>query len=280
MGQNGVLESFPSREVFWNYLTTDEIQNFNTYYEESLFGLALILSDFETLSYESKILEFGSGIGLIANHLASLGFNVTSLEPAGQGFGMMSRLKNVVEAHYSISHHTATNYNVRIEDYSSNIKFDYIYALNVLEHVESEISAITSSKALLSDKGKMRLVAPNYAFPYEPHFNLPILFGKKFTHLVFRNKILKFPIYDSEGTWSSLNWVSSRKIARIAKKLDLKVSFSRESWNKYLNRIAFPGEFSKRKGPLLRALAPKTAHIFDLLPIWLIPIIDVTLTFE
>lgn len=152
MGQYDVLESFPSREVFYKYLTSDELQDFNTYYDESLFGLVLILSDFKNLGYDSKILEFGSGIGLIANHLASLGFNVTSLEPAGQGFGMMSRLKNVVEAHYSVSQHTANNYNVRIEDYSSNVKFDYIYALNVLEHVDNELCAIASSKALLSDK--------------------------------------------------------------------------------------------------------------------------------
>lgn len=275
-----ILASFPSREVFYNYLASDELQDFNTYYDESLFGLVLILRDFQTLDYDSKILEFGSGIGLIANYLASLGFNVTSLEPAGQGFGMMSRLKNVVEAYYSASELTANNENVRIEDYSSILKFDYIYALNVLEHVDNELSAIASAKELLSGKGKMRLIAPNYAFPYEPHFNLPILFGKKFTHLIFRNKILKFPIYDSQGTWSSLNWVSSKKIARIAKKLDLKVSFSREGWNKYLNRIVIPGEFSKRKGPLLRALAPKATCIFDLIPIWLIPIIDATLTLE
>jgi 2-polyprenyl-3-methyl-5-hydroxy-6-metoxy-1,4-benzoquinol methylase len=122
-----VLESFPDREAFYKYLTPNELQDFDTYYEESLFGLLLISRDFEILSNTSKILEFGSGIGLIANHLASLGFDVTNLEPAGQGFGMMSRLQKVVELYYSNNLQTASSYSLKIENYVSNSKFDYIF---------------------------------------------------------------------------------------------------------------------------------------------------------
>ena len=95
--------------------------------------------------------------------------------------------------------------------------------------MENEELAIASSKALLNVNRKMRLLNPNFAFPYEPHFNIPIIFGKKFTHILFRSKIQEFPIYDSLGTWSSLNRVSTWEIARIGKKIEIKVTFARES---------------------------------------------------
>lgn len=280
MDQSEIIETFPTKENLGTKFTGLELKSFDVYYEESLFGLTLIARDIAALDKNSTILEFGSGIGLIASHLANLGFKVTSLEPSEQGFGMMSRLQKVVELHYSNNLSTASHLNLKIEDYSSNSKFDYIFAINVLEHVENEELAIASSKALLNVNGKLRLINPNYAFPYEPHFNIPIIFGKKFTHILFWSKIQEFPIYDSLGTWSSLNWVSTWKIARIAKKLEIKVTFGRESWNSYLERISIPGEFSRRKGPILRVLAPKIARIFALIPIWFIPITDATFTLE
>ena len=280
MDQSEIIKTFPTKENLGTKFTDSELKSFDVYYEESFFGLMLIAPDIAALDKNSTILEFGSGIGLIASHLANLGFKVTSLEPSEQGFGMMSRLQKVVGLHYSNNLSTASHYNLKIEDYSSNSKFDYIFAINVLEHVENEELAIASSKALLNVNGKLRLINPNYAFPYEPHFNIPIIFGKKFTHILFRRKIQEFPIYDSLGTWSSLNWVSTWKIARIAKKLKIEVTFGRESWNSYLERISIPGEFSRRKGPILRVLVPKMARIFALIPIWFIPITDATLTLE
>ena len=53
---------------------------------------------------------------------------------------------------------------------------DYIFAINVIEHVPDFLSLIANGIKAKTNDGVFRLVCPNYTIPYEPHFNIPIIF--------------------------------------------------------------------------------------------------------
>lgn len=67
-----------------------------------------------------------------------------------------------------------------------NEEFDLIICLTVIEHVGNVENVISEMARVLSPGGMLRLEAPNYVWPYEPHLSLwciPLL-GKKFARLL------------------------------------------------------------------------------------------------
>ena len=56
-------------------------------------------------------------------------------------------------------------------------------------------------------------MCPNYDFPYEPHFVIPIIINKKFTKFFFKNKINNHEKKTNEiGLWEGLNLNGRNKI--------------------------------------------------------------------
>ena len=61
-------------------------------------------------------------------------------------------------------------------------------------------------------------MAPNYGFPYESHFGIPIIVNKSLTFSIFKNFITKYEKNtDTEGLWSSLNFVKKREVINFIK---------------------------------------------------------------
>lgn len=96
----------------------------------------------------AKVLDFGAGGGQFAAPLQQLGMDVTALEPdqllqqrlRAQGLPVIGSTQQAPDR-----------------------SFDYIYTLNVLEHIDDDIAALASLNAKLAANGKLLIYVP--AFP-------------------------------------------------------------------------------------------------------------------
>lgn len=247
---------------------------FATYYEESKFGLKLIIEDLIKSPQGKRILEIGSGIGLLSHYLASKGFKVTAIEPSGQGFGMMSNLQEHIRKYFESTKLEIRIYCSTLEDFVSEQKYDYIFAINVFEHIKDPITGLVKTNLLLEDEGIARVVTPNYSVPYEPHFNIPVFFGKRLTHAIFRRRIKSFECYDPIGLWNSLNWISIHKIQNALRENSISSSFSLNATKLYFDRLEGESQFLTRKGPFFKHIAFFLRFLLEFIPLRLYPILD------
>jgi SAM-dependent methyltransferase len=97
---------------------------------------------------DGKILDFGAGGGQFAAPLSALGLDITALEPDDH---LQQRLRaQGVRA-------------VGCTQELPDAGFDYIYTLNVLEHIENDAAALRDLHAKLAERGKLLIYVP--AFP-------------------------------------------------------------------------------------------------------------------
>jgi len=272
--KHDLLADFPSFDQVAAGLDHHLLKDFTTYYEESKFGLTLIIEDLAQISENSSILEIGSGIGLLSRYLVSKGLKVTSIEPAGQGFGMMTNLQGHVKKYFGSTNSKLKFHHLALEDFSPNATYDYIFSINVFEHIENPIEGLRKTHSFLEGTGFARIITPNYGIFYEPHFNLPIFFSKKLTYVIFRSRILNFNCFDPIGLWESLNWISIGRIQRMLIQESIFASFSLAATHLYFERLEGENQFLARKGPFFKFAARNLRFVLKLLPTRLYPILD------
>jgi SAM-dependent methyltransferase len=95
-----------------------------------------------------KVLDFGAGGGQFAVPLAGLGMDITALEP-----------DETLQRRLRAQGLRAVGSAQELPDGS----FDYIYTLNVLEHIEDDASALRTLHTKLTPRGKLLIYVP--AFP-------------------------------------------------------------------------------------------------------------------
>lgn len=99
----------------------------------------------------ARVLDFGAGGGQFAAPLAAQGLNVTALEPD-------QLLQQRLRAH-----------NLRVVGSTQDLPddcFDYIYTLNVLEHIEDDVAALRSLHSKLTANGKLLIYVPAFQLLY------------------------------------------------------------------------------------------------------------------
>jgi len=156
------------------------------------------------------------------------GFTVTALEPGGTGF----------EDHAGIPSTFAQMCNVQINHldtgaeatkFSVISKFDLIISNNVLEHIEG---ALLNRNSALKRDGIMVHSCPNYTFPYEPHFGIPLVpIFPKFTRHLLPKGISK------SALWASLNFVSARQLKNFYKNQGLCLAFRKGTMMSTISRF-------------------------------------------
>src|SRR5690242_20733525 len=98
-----------------------------------------------------KVLDFGAGGGQFAGPLSKQGMNITALEPdhllqqrlRSQGLRVAGSTQELADA-----------------------SFDYIYTLNVLEHIEDDAAALRSLYEKLTPTGKLLIYVPAFQVLY------------------------------------------------------------------------------------------------------------------
>lgn len=71
-------------------------RDFDIYAAEARFGRQFIAGDLNRLPRAACVLEVGAGAYLLSCQLVREGFQVTALEPVGEGFSHFSRMQDIV----------------------------------------------------------------------------------------------------------------------------------------------------------------------------------------
>ncbi len=197
-----------------------------------------------------RVLEVGGGIGAVAACLAHLGFDVVAIEPGGPGFQDMLVLQRAVEAaliELPLPSGSRIVHPIGVEDLDPGVHglFDVVISANVLEHVSDPLLALDRMQAVLAKGGVQAHVCPNYTFPYEPHFFVPLLpFRPSATRWLLPRSMTE------TGLWESLNFVTARQVRRWASRTGVGIRFAPGVLAEALDRFVTDPVFSQRHGGL------------------------------
>jgi SAM-dependent methyltransferase len=196
-----------------------------------------------------RILEVGSGIGAVAMCLVELGYDITGIEPGGPGFEDLVVLQDVVAAAAAELRGESDRQNgieilqLGVDDLDPAVHgcFDVVFSANVLEHVPDPVSALERMQSVLVEGGVQRHVCPNYAFPYEPHFFVPLVPLKPSA-----TRWLLPRSMTATGLWESLNFITARQVGRWASRAGVDARFDRGVLAEALDRFMSDSVFAER----------------------------------
>lgn len=228
------------------YINASDLDNSKLWLAEAKFGFLQLKETISSLATESKILEVGCGSGILLSVLAEEfpHHKFKGIEPFGDGFSSLKDLNTIVKD---------LGVNLSIERYEEHqSKYDFIYCVNVFEHVDDWRHFLDWASKNLTENGRFVVLCPNYGFPYESHFRIPIIFSKRLTFNFFGNKILNFERNNNcLGLWNSLNFVKKREVLAYCKKNILKLGFSVNDDTSIIDymieRVSKDAEFRKRQ---------------------------------
>ncbi len=236
------------------YLKKKYLKNFHNDEKLCNFVLADVIFGFSEISEILKknpkinsVLEIGSGSGILLNELKIFfpHMNFKGIDPNESGYQLYR------EIFESLDNRKFEIENIQVEKFHTKQNFDLIFSINVFEHVRDWKKYIDQTSILLNDNGMNIIFAPNYDFPYEPHFVIPIIINKKITKFFFQRKIKKSEIKDTgneSGLWDGLNFIGKRKVEKFLKKNNYPYSFDFSIKDRMLNRIINDKEFKRRQG--------------------------------
>ncbi|MGG1944404.1 methyltransferase domain-containing protein [Trinickia sp. NRRL B-1857] len=254
---------------------------FELYSGEARFGRRFIATDLDRLPRGSRVLEVGAGSCLLSCQLVREGFDVVALEPVGIGFSHFRRMQSLVAQLASEMGCMPKVLQQQAETLDARDDFDFAFSVNVMEHVRDVAGVIARVGMGLRRGASYRFTCPNYAFPYEPHFDMPTLFGKRLTERLMNRRIFgNQKLDDPVGTWQSLNWITVGQIVRaVGRHPELRVAFSRDLLTSTLERVTRDPEFAARRSAVVRngiALLVRSGlhRLPAALPASMLPIID------
>jgi len=212
-------------------------------------------------------LEIGCGSGILLSMLShrfdTLTFN--GIEPFGGSFSPLRELGKIVKLSEILIK------NKTYEQFNPTIKFDLIYCVNVFEHVHDWRDFLLKVSKWITQKGKIVILCPNYGFPYESHFRIPILFNKSITYRIFKKFIINFEQKNNQvGVWESLNFVRKSEILYFLKSQSkLRLIDDLSIMNDIVERVSKDKEFRGRQNIIsMIALISKKFGLLGLLKLF------------
>ncbi|MBL7196569.1 MAG: class I SAM-dependent methyltransferase [Candidatus Omnitrophica bacterium] len=111
-----------------------------------------------------KILEFGSGQGIVTMEFSKAGAEVTGIDID----------KTLVDITQEFAHQKGLN--TKFITYSNNKRvplednhFDYIYSIQTFEHLDDPVYSLRELCRVLKKRGILHLTFPNRFYPYDDH---------------------------------------------------------------------------------------------------------------
>jgi len=270
---------------YLNELTSDwtnaDQELLNVYVNEAVHFFPVISKDLQALNTNSVVKEIGSGIGLLSLFTANKGFRVISFEAESAGFTLMKRFQTSIRSSWRGGGESVKWLDRKYSPPTvGSDKADFVFAVNVLEHVpqwRDLVAEIIESEKPVTE---LRLIFPNYIYPYEPHFQIPTLFSKRLTRRVMSKQIKNAAITDPISFWDDLSWPTGSQVAKYCKDKGYECRFSREAFSSYLERIQSDDSFRERKGRAFTAavstILPILTFLTNQMPSRYLPIIDIT----
>jgi SAM-dependent methyltransferase len=195
-----------------------------------------------------KCLEIGSGPGLLLGRLQERfpQCSFEGIEPVGSGFAKTEAPLAEITARTNLTVHRCG-----YEDFAPRATYDLIFSINVFEHVASWRDYLTRTRGWLAPGGASVMLCPNYSFPWEPHFRIPIIGGKQTTYSVFAARIESYERREHyEGLWASVNFVKKREVLAFARETGLEVSSDDSVMQRTIERLFKDPAFAKRQRAL------------------------------
>lgn len=195
-----------------------------------------------------RCLEIGSGPGLLLGRLQARfpGCSFEGIEPVGSGFAKTEAPLSEITARTGITVHRCG-----YEDFAPSAPYDLIFSINVFEHVAAWRDYLTRTHGWLAPGGASVMLCPNYSFPWEPHFRIPIVGGKQATYRLFARRIEGYERREHyEGLWASLNFVRKREVLAFARGAGLKISSDDSVMARMIARLFKDPAFAKRQRAL------------------------------
>lgn len=264
-----VVERFPDQQEY-----------FDIYANEAKFGYSIIEFEVSALQPGSVVMEVGAGLLLLSGYLASRGLVVHALEPMAGGFSHFREMQDAVREYYKKIGLALNLVDLPIEDFEGKERFDYVYSINVFEHIASVERGLSNAYLSLKHGGVLRVYCPNYHFPYEPHFNIPTFFNKRFTGSVFSTAITSSKMQSPQETWGALNWINVLQVRRLFfRHFGCEPSFNRLATYQIFLRVILDPQFTIRRSKwmftILNALHETgLLRLFKLFPACLAPVMD------
>ena len=167
---------------------------------------------------------------------------MVGLEPLRSGYLRFKKIKKIDGENLTII-------NQGIEEFKTQEKFDLIFSVNALEHIPNWETYFETTQKILNANSSNVILCPNYDFPYESHYIIPINFNKKITKFFFNKYIKKHDIEnDIVGHWESINFISKKKLKKFMIKKNYNFYFDDSIKNRILNRILYDKALKKRQG--------------------------------
>lgn len=178
------------------------------YLEEHLSFFALVAPH---LRRDLRVLEVGGGCGFFHVLAHAAGASIISVEPSDSGFSLFRAIALPVIEQFT--GRTDRFLDVRVEAMDAPDEcFDLVVSYNVLEHVTDLRRVMGAMHRLTAPGGRQVHHCPNYLFPYEPHYKVPILpCAVRMSGNIFWRRFRTDPL------WRSLNGISSCGVRRLTR---------------------------------------------------------------
>jgi SAM-dependent methyltransferase len=217
-----------------------------TYLAEAEFGLRQMIPVLDELPTGARVLEVGSGPCIVLTTLAARypDLYFQGIEPMGSGFALFeSFLREMAPCEDRF-----TLFEGGYEDFPMTGDWDLIFLVNVFEHLPDWADFLDFVQNSLAPDGRCIVLCPNYGFPYEPHFSLPVVGNKRLTETLFRRRIEQFERRNGwDGLYASLNFVKLRQVRRTARNAGLTLTVQPEIVLEMVERLDTDLEFAKRQ---------------------------------
>lgn len=254
---------------------------YDVYAEEARFGARFLAEDLARLPTDAAVLEIGAGSLLLSCALRVQGYRVCALEPIGDGFSHFAQMQKIV-MEYAVEHDLLPEMmRCAGEELEVKNRFDYAFSINVMEHVKDYGLVLQRVHDALRPGATYRFMCPNYAFPYEPHFNMPTLLSRSLTERVLGGRMARSTVVvDPAGTWASLNWITVGAVRRACRqRLGIEAQFDPAVLQTFLRRAVEDAQFQSRRGPVIRwavgaLYRSGLIHLTRLLPTAILPVMD------
>lgn len=133
----------------------EHLESISSFYEEGDYMDELSIErEIELIQQYStdgkEVLEVGCGNGYSTERLYKIFNNYEVIEPSQKNIALLKRKVPNIVIH-----------NVLLEDFSVAKKYDYIFFLNIIEHVEDPIGSLRILSTLIKDDGLIFISSPN-----------------------------------------------------------------------------------------------------------------------